>query len=169
MKPANQKQIEKQFFIKSYPYIWQVEDAIHTVQRDRKNLVQLSVLGKLAGECISTQGKLIKAKAELKKYWKGSMGPSSDFGIFCNPEMGTLFIAGALVSQFFQDLGGKALGEITSGPFGILRGLGIPEEKVAEHLAALDDKHYLLIFRNRNVPFKRTNRASDTSAYRWSK
>ena len=94
-------------------------------------------------------------KKDLKEYWKGSLGDSSEFALFCNPEIGTLFIAGSLVSQFIHDMDGKMLGEMTSGPYGILRGLGITKKDSALFLKALNDGSLLLILRAYDYELKR--------------
>jgi hypothetical protein len=137
----------KYFFINSYQYLWQLEQAIKMIRTNASDELQLSVLGQLEVVCISNTKELMKSKKALKIYWKGSLGANSHFGLFCNPEIGTLFIAGTLVSQFLNTLDGRFLGEITSGLFGILRGLGIEESKVTWHLNALIQGHFVLLVR----------------------
>lgn len=107
----------------------------------------MSLLGKLAQTCALNEDKLLEARKELNHFWKGVTGLRSDLKFFCNPEMGTLFIIGAVATQFLHNMGGKALGEIASGPYGILRGLGIDEGHVCSCLKDLNEKCYLLILR----------------------
>lgn len=141
------KQQQKFFFIKNYRHLWQLEKAIQAIQKNATEQLQLSVLSKLGEDCISSDKELIAAKNDLKEYWKGSLGSTSDFGLFCNPEIGTLFIAGFLASQFLNDMDGKILGEMASGPYGILRGLGISGSEVSGFIKDLNEKSFLLILR----------------------
>lgn len=147
MRPKTHQQAKKHFFIQNYQYIWQLEGAIKVAQKEGSERLSLSVLGKLGESCISGDKKLLDSKNELKAYWKGSLGPNTDFGLFCNPEIGTLFIAGRLVSQFLHDVDGKALGTISSGPFAILRGLGLPKDDAAKYIRLLNEEHFLLMAR----------------------
>ena len=141
------KQEHKRFLIKSYKYLWQLEEAIKGIRQITTKQPQLSVLGKFGEDCIADDKGIINSKKEMKRYWKGSLGANSHFGLFCNPEIGTLFIAGALVSQFLNDMDGKALGAITSGPYGILRGLGIKEKKATSYLKSLNNGDFLILIR----------------------
>lgn len=127
--------------------MWQLEKAIQAIQEYDITQLQLSVLGKLGDDCIANDKQLKTAKKDLKEYWKGSLGSTSDFGLFCNPEIGTLFIAGYLASQFLHEISGKTLGEMTSGPYGILRGIGIAEKDSFTFLKALNEHAFLLILR----------------------
>ena len=147
MRSKIKKQEQKHFSIKSYQYLWQLEDAIKQIHTNALEQLQLSVLGQFGQECIANNKEIIKSRKALKGYWKGFLGANSHFGLFCNPEIGTLFIAGALVPQFLNDMDGKALGEITSGPYGILRGLGIEENKATGYLKTLNNGHFLMLIR----------------------
>jgi hypothetical protein len=141
------KRQKKCFFLKNYHHLWQLEKAIQAIQEYDATQLQLSVLGKLGDDCIANDKQLKTAKKDLKEYWKGSLGSTSDFGLFCNPEIGTLFIAGYLASQFLHEISGKTLGEMTSGPYGILRGIGIAEKDSFTFLKALNEHAFLLILR----------------------
>lgn len=58
-----------------------------------------------------------------------------------------LFIAGSLASQFLNDIDGKAFGEIYSGPYKILRDLGITKKNVSIHSKELNERSFLLMIR----------------------
>lgn len=141
------RQEEKHFFIKSYQYLWQLEEGIEKIHKNTSQRLQLSVLGRLNKEYISNNKEIIESKKALKSYWNGSLGENSHFGLFSNPEIGTLFIAGSLTSQFLNDMDGKSLGEMVSGPYGILRGLGVTEYKATGYLKALNNGHFVLLVR----------------------
>ncbi len=147
MKTKIIKAERKYFSIKSYQELGQLEEAIQDIRKNTIAQLELSVLGKIANGCVSNDKETQNAQKELKHYWKRSLGPTLDFGLFCNPELGTLFIAGSLASQFLNDMDGKALGELRSGPYGILRGLGISEKDATSYIKDLNEAYFLLILR----------------------
>ncbi len=147
MRTRTKEQEQKHFYIKSCQQLWQLEEAIQEIRKHAITQLQLSVLGKPVKDCVSNNKESLKAQKELKHYWKDSLGPTSDFGLFCNPGLGTLFIAGSLASQFLNDMDGKALGEMRSGPYGILRGLGIAEKNATSYIKDLNEAYFLLILR----------------------
>ncbi|WP_281541176.1 hypothetical protein [Maribacter aestuarii] len=147
MKKEIENKKQKHLLIRSFSQLWPLEEAIQEIRNSASAELQLSVLGKFSQVCISTDSEVLKAKKELKQYWRDSLGPTSDFGLFCNPEIGTLFIVGSLVSQFLHDVDGKLLGEMSSGPYGILRGLGATEKDTSNYIRNLNEAYYLLIIR----------------------
>lgn len=150
MKSEVSKQAKKHVFIRGFPYLWQLEEALGLIQKlPFSRHLQLSVLGKVSGRCINDDRKTLTSKEELKTYWRGSLGPGTDLGLFCNPEIGSLFIAGPLASQFLNDLDGKVLGEMASGPYGVLLGLGISKKNATSFLEALNQEYFLLMARGR--------------------
>lgn len=149
MKSRVHKQVSRRFLIKDFHKMREMEKSIKIVRKQSKDTLQLSVLGKLEDDCLSPGKKLNGSKENIKEYWKGLLGAETDFGLFSNPEVGTVFVCGPLVSLFLHDLYGKALGEMTAGPYGILRGLGISEKDVTYYLKKLIDCHYLLLIRGK--------------------
>lgn len=108
---------------------------------------QLSILGQLGNDGLFLDKMEGDVAWELKSYWNGVLGAKTDFGIFGNPEFGTLFVAGPVASQFLKDISGEPLGAMSVGPYGILRGMGILEEEVNLYLKLLKEGHYLLFIR----------------------
>ena len=147
MKTLHYKQDSRHFLIKSYRNLPQLKEAILELSNATSVKPNISVLGKLGSDCIVKNKQTKLAKTELKRIFKGVLGAKTDFAIFCNPEIGTLFITGSLVSQFLNDMNGTVLGEIPSGPYGILRGLGITENNASKYLKDLNKKSFLLILR----------------------
>lgn len=152
MKSKAQKTAQRHVFLRTYYPLWQLEEAITIARNNNTHGLQISVLGKLGQKCMPEDKKMISSKKGLKTYWKGSLGATSDFGLFSNPEIGTIFIAGPLVSIFLRDIDGKALGAMSTGPSGILRGLGIPEDETVAHIKNLNEGAYLLIIRGYGYP-----------------
>lgn len=112
-----------------------------------KDTFQLSILGQLGNDGFFLDKMEVGLERELKTYWNGVLETKTDFGIFGNPEFGTLFVTGPVASQFLKDISGEPLGAISAGPYGILRGMGILEEEVNSHLKLLKEGHYLLFIR----------------------
>lgn len=98
-------------------------------------------------DCVLEGDDTLTIQKELREFWKSCLGPTSEFGLFCNPDIGMLFIAGSLVSQFLHDMDGKTLGEMHSVPYGILRGLGITEKNASKYLKELNESYFLLLIR----------------------
>lgn len=150
MEPKTKKPIRNSFLVKAYRHLWQVEKAIEAIKENASSSLQLSVLGKMTEECVAIDTQTLRTKNDLKGYWKGSLGENTDFGLFCNPEIGTLFIAGRLASQFLHDLDGNVLGAIASGPYGILRGLGTNKSNSKRYIKKLNKGWYLLLVRGQS-------------------
>ena len=150
MKSRVHKQVSRRFLIKDFHNKRIMEKSIKIIRKQSKDTLQLSVLGKMENDCLPPAKKLNGSIENIKENWKGLLGAETDFGLFSNPEVGNVFVCGPLVSLFLHDLDGKALGEMTAGPYGILRGLGISEKDVTYYLKKLIDSHYLLLIRGKD-------------------
>jgi len=148
IKTKDLKTQQKHFLIKAYPHSSQLEIAIKKIKENSTSNLQLSILGKFTKEYISKskEERAIYEK-ELKHYWNGLLGSSQEFGLFKNPELGTVFIAGSLTSMFLHKIEGKALGAMSAGSYGILRGLGAYQLQAESYLKLLTKGSYLLIVR----------------------
>ena len=80
-------------------------------------------------------------------YWKNMLDHTIAFDSLKNPEIGDIFIVGALTSTFLNKVDGKTLGMLSVGPYGILRGIGASESQANIYLKLLKNGRYLLIFR----------------------
>ena len=147
METIQLKQDSRHFLIKSYQKLPQLKEAILELRTTTSVKPHMSVLGKLGQDFVVKNKQTKLAKKELKRYFKGVMGAKTDLAIFCNPELGSLFITGSLVSQFLNDMNGTVLGEIPAGPYGIIRGLGINENNSSKYLKDLNQEYFLLIVR----------------------
>ncbi len=140
---ANQKQI----YFKAYAHLSLLENALKNIKEEDVKNFQISILGKVAQFLLDKNIEVPKNTDVLKLYWGKIFGNTTNFGNFSNPEIGNIFIVGALASTFLYEVGGKALGMLSSGPYGILRGIGASESQAAAHLKILNNGNYLLIFR----------------------
>lgn len=158
MKAILLKQEQQFFSINSYQKLWQLKTVIHQLNMLTANSLQLSVLGKLNQNVVLKSSQNKQANTELNQNLKSIFGIETDFATFNNPEIGTLFITGTVVSHFLQEMyGSKQLGEFPSGPYGILRGLGITEKNTYNCLQDLNNNYFLLIIRCQKRELKFVN------------
>jgi hypothetical protein len=108
---------------------------------------QLTLLLKLGQHYQDNGPEARERYATLKAYWKKLLGASTDFGFFYNAEIGTIFIAGPLSEVFLYAVKHKKLGELSGGPYGILRGLGITEKEAATQIKNLNEGRYLVLIK----------------------
>ncbi|TLP74267.1 hypothetical protein [Maribacter sp. ACAM166] len=121
--------------------------AIETIKKKRLVNTQISVLGKIDDSLVEDNSISRSKQKEFKEFWRQLLGSPADFGFFFNPEIGTIFIVGSLVSTFLQDVEGTKLGAMSVGPYGILRGLGIEPEHASSHIKILGKGGFILIIR----------------------
>jgi len=138
---------EKRFFSKIFARLSEVEKFIELIQGDTASDTQLSLLIKLDRSYGIDTKEAKERNDRLKTYWKKLLGPKTNFGFFTNREIGTVFIAGPLSKIFLHDLCGKKLAELSEGPYGILRGLGIEEAEAINYVKKLNEGHYVLLVR----------------------
>ncbi len=141
---------QKHFFIKSYTLLSELRKAVMMIQESALS-PNVSILGKFTNEqSFKNEKEQIEFEKQLKNYWKESLGSMIEFGAFKNPELGTVFIIGALTPMFLHKINGKALGGMSAGFYGILRGLGAYKLQADIYLKALNKGNYLLIVRGYN-------------------
>ncbi len=147
MNAKTSKTSERRFFSKIFDELFQVEKVIRFIREATVSDTQMTLLFKL-DQSYCTRTKEAREKNEqLKAYWKKLLGSKTNFGFFTNREIGTVFIAGPLSDLFLHDLDGKKLAELSEGPYGVLRGLGIEDTQAVDYVKKLNDGHYLLIVR----------------------
>ncbi|WP_452229141.1 MULTISPECIES: hypothetical protein [unclassified Lacinutrix] len=142
-KETNQKRV----FLKSYPNFQQIEKTIKALKLSQNKDVQVSIIGKFNPDYLEDRKKQIALENEMEKKCKALFAYPIDFGILSNPEIGTIFITGFLVSMFLQEIERKEIGAMLTGPYGILRGVGIDQESATMSLKALQLGNYLIILR----------------------
>ncbi len=96
-------------------------------------------------------------KLKLENYWQKILGPMTEFGLFYNQDIGTIFITGPYTGLFVQEVNGKKLGALPEGLYGILRGLGLNSKETSTTLEKLAEGQYLILGRTSTIiknPFK---------------
>ncbi|WP_445957809.1 hypothetical protein [Yeosuana sp.] len=138
---------KKQVFFKEYKNLNQIKKTLKRVKEYHTSNIQVSILGKFPKNNSDDMKLLEKDIRDMHVYWRKVLGTSFDFGSFKNPEVGVVFIAGPLTSLFLNDINGKSLGTMTTGIYGVLRGLGANLFQAETYLKALNNNEYLLIMR----------------------
>src|SRR5680860_567388 len=146
---------QKSILLKAYAEQCQLERAIAVILENRPADTQLSLLGKLDDPLSEDRRSSLYRKENVKNYWLRLLGDTEDFGFFSNPEIGTIFIVGPLVSTFLHDVEGTKLAELSAGPYGILRGLGVASDPARAHIKSLIDGGFILIMRGYAVDLKK--------------
>lgn len=75
------------------------------------------------------------------------LGTGASLGIFKSQEYGLILISGSLASLFLYNVEGKALGELSTGIYGVFRGLGITQESLDLQLNVFKQDSYMLVAR----------------------
>lgn len=147
----NYNKKQKKFYFKAYEDLSQLENALNYLIEAGNSPFQVSILGKSALFYYDKDIETSKDATFIKAYWKDVLGKFVNFGNFYNPESGSVFIVGYLVPTFLHKINGKSLATLSSGPYGIFRGIGVSETQASNYLKLLNTGNYLLILRgNKN-------------------
>ncbi|MDD3721123.1 MAG: hypothetical protein PHW92_01365 [Lutibacter sp.] len=138
---------QKQICIKAYQHLWELEETLQFIENKKELHLQISILGKVNQFNSDKENSIINKNKNIKAHWKSLFGDRVNFGSFNNPEIGTVFIVGFLSSIFLHKINGKPLAMLSSGIYGILRGLGVSEAQTTIYLKMLNCGSYLLVFR----------------------
>lgn len=130
-------------FSETIPQLENVEKFVGRIAENRL-YSPLTVLLKL-GQYDQQQSKSAACNKGFINYWKHLLGPSTEFGLFFNEDIGTIFIVGPYSALFLQEVDGKKLGALSQGIYGILRGLGLSDQKTSEAIRKLGEGQYLLL------------------------
>ncbi|KGL64296.1 hypothetical protein [Polaribacter sp. Hel1_85] len=147
MKTKTQEIKQKQVFLKSYPRFKEIEEALKILKKDKESNLQVSILGKVAKKKPGDLQNLIIQENAIKTRCEKLCEYPIEFKVLSNPEIGTIFITEFLAPIFLQKVGRKTIGALSTGPYGILRGLGIDEVRAILYLKALHKGDFLLILR----------------------
>lgn len=151
MKLGKYNAKQKEVYFKAYQELSELDIALKYLNEENSSRFQVSILGKV-GKFFSDNGMgLLEDNKIIKGYWKDVFGKSVNFGRFYNPESGSVFIVGALVTIFLHKINGKSLATLSSGPYGIFRGIGVSETQATTYLKLLNHGSYLLIIRGEKV------------------
>lgn len=155
MIPGNYNTKQKQIYFKVYQELSKLENALKYLKEEKPSDYQISILGKVA--CFNNHKALESSKhiTNIKSYWKNLLGKTVNFGTFYNPESGSVFIVGPLATTFLHKINGKSLATLSSGPYGIFRGIGVSETEAVRYLKMLNEGNYLLILRTSRDEFNR--------------
>lgn len=139
--------VQKQINFIPYQHLWQLEKRLLSISSNNKLHIQISILGKVIQY---KEDQALNNPIEInniKAYWETLFGDSVNYGSFYNPEVGNVFIVGALTSTFLHEINGKPLAMMSAGPYGIFRGLGVGETDASGYIKMLTNGNYLMILR----------------------
>ena len=139
---------QKQIYLKAYRHLPELESALKAIKEQVPAGFQISILGKVVQFYRDKDLKTSTETDTIKMYWEATLDNTIAFGSLSNPEIGDVFIVGALAPTFLYEVNGKTLGMLSVGPYGILRGIGASERQVTTHLKMLKEDNYLLIIRD---------------------
>lgn len=137
---------QKQIYFRAYQDLFQLENDLKHLEAKASHF-QISVLGSVDQFYSDKNIEISKDTHMIKTYWKDLLEKTVNFGSFYNPESGSVFIVGALVTTFLHKINGKYLATLSSGPYGIFRGIGGSEVQATTYLKQLNSGQYLLILR----------------------
>lgn len=137
----------KQIYFKAYQHLSQLENALKYLNSEDSCNFQISILGRTSQFYQDKDIEVAKDITLIKEHWKNLLGNSVNFGSFYNPQIGTVFIVGNLVSTFLHQINGKPLATLSSGSYGIFRGIGASEIEATNYIKLLNTGDFLLVFR----------------------
>ena len=147
MKSKIEETKQRRVFLKIYPNFQLIKKAGKILKENIENNLQVSILGKLPKKNLKNNKELITAEDAIITNYKAIFKTPINYGIISNSEIGNIYIVGSFTPMFLQEINGKKIGSMPTGPYSILRGLGIDNEKVNTYLNALKNGNYLLILR----------------------
>jgi len=144
---AKYKKNQKQIYLKAYKNLTQLENALKKLKEEKASHFQVSILGKVSQFYNDKAIESSKDNDIIKSYWQNLLGKTVKFGSFYNSESRNVFITGALATTFLHKINGKSLATLSSGSYGIFRGIGVSEAQTTLYLKLLNSGNYLLILR----------------------
>lgn len=138
---------QKHIFFRTYENLSLLEKALKNIKEPGPTNVQISILGKVSQFYHDKNIQNMKDMESIRIYWKNIFDNTIAFDSLKNPEIGNIFIVGALTSTFINKVDGKTLGMLSVGPYGILRGIGANDTQANHYLDLLGSGSYLLIIR----------------------
>lgn len=147
MFTSNHNVMQKQTYFRAYPELSKLESALRNLKKENASVIQISILVKVTQFFDDKDIEYSKDTAIINSYWEDLFGKTVNFGTFCNQECGSVFIVGSLITIFLHKINGKSLAALSSGTYGIFRGIGGSEEQSTINLKSLNSGSYLLILR----------------------
>jgi hypothetical protein len=143
----------KKTFLQSYENFSELEKALGVVRELNQGSIGISVIGNLKDTDFPYESNI--NKNDFQTLLRTILGEQTEFDTFYNRELGHLFVSGFLVSTFLNPVGKSNIGILSGGPYGVLRGFGVSEQRAAESVKNLSNGHYLLVIRGNNSAVER--------------
>jgi len=155
-KPENSELKQRRVLLKKYSTPHQLEQLLTLLKR-QSAAVQLTLLGKVTTAADHKNETDHEWLDDFVTRWRKFATTPIEYGVVTNPEIGTIFIVGSFADMFLQEINGKKIGSMTTGIYGVLRGLGIDQEAVNAYINALSDGTYLIILRGYDYELRSFN------------
>lgn len=141
LKPVQKK--ERLFSLDVLNDFEEVIMALQAIDSDNVPHTEATLLVPSKSSMEVVQQKMEQIRSSSKYIWDART-PS---GFFKNPKVGRVFVYGVLSEVFLFDIDGIKLAELSEGPYGILRGLGMNESQATFYIKALANGKLLLLIR----------------------
>lgn len=138
---------QKQIYFKAFQNLSELETALKLLHVEGFSNEQISVLGSTTQFYLDIGIEESKNTDSIKMYWTKIWGNTLNFGTFNIPQIETVFVIGPLASIFLHEINGKPLATLSSGTYGVFRGIGASETQANTSLKLLSSGSYILILR----------------------
>lgn len=138
---------QKQIYFKAFQNLSELETALRLLHVEGFFNEQISVLGTTTQFYQDKGVEGLKNTDFIKRYWTKKIGKTLNFGSFSIPQIEKVFVVGPLASIFLHKINGKPLATLSSGPYGVFRGIGASETQANISLKLLSSGSYILILR----------------------
>lgn len=142
----NLNKVQKHIFLKVFKQFSQLEKTINSIKIQGISMENLTILKKLnlaLANGLQTQPEIEKLEFKCEIIFEAPVKT----GIIKSQEFGTIFIGGNLTSIFLYEVKGKPIGEMSTGIYGVLRGLGATGANLNLQLNSFQKQPFMLIVR----------------------
>ncbi len=139
--------VQKRVYLKVFKQFSQLEKAIQFAKNQGIFLTNLTIVKRLSLMYLLDSKAGVLELEKLKFQCERIVRVPIKSGIIISQEFGTIFIAGKLTPMFLYEVKGKPIGEMSTGIYGVLRGLGVTQANLDLQLDAFKRDSFMLIVR----------------------
>ncbi len=142
----NFNKVQKRIFLKVFEQFSELEKTMNKLKIQGISTENLTILKKMDLALIyasQTQPEIEKLEFQYENIFEAPVKT----GIIKSQEFGTIFIGGNLTSIFLYEVKGKPIGEMSTGIYGVLRGLGATRANLNLQLNSFQKQPFMLIVR----------------------
>lgn len=139
--------VQKRVYLKVYQQYSQLEKAIKLAEKKGISPSNSTIVKRLSLISLVDSQANLNELEKLEFQYERIVGAPVKTGIINSQEFGLIFIAGKLTSMFLCEVKGKPIGEMSTGIYGVLSGLGVTKAKLDLQLDAFQENSFILIVR----------------------